>query len=96
MGKLSQVNQLSERGNLRSDSLNPRAFTPGRMSTTNAYYGDGTPIQPEDINTIRQFVWNDATVFPRHQGDVLMLDNRLVAHGRKAFKGERRILVAMT
>ncbi|HBL15053.1 MAG TPA: taurine catabolism dioxygenase TauD [Cyanobacteria bacterium UBA11162] len=62
---------------------------------TNAYYGDGTPIQPEDLSAIRQLFWNEATLFTWHQGDVLILDNRLTAHGRKAFKGERRILVAM-
>jgi len=62
---------------------------------TNAYYGDGTPIQPEEMSAVRQLSWNEATVFTWHEGDVLILDNRLVAHGRKAFQGERRILVAM-
>lgn len=62
---------------------------------TNAYYGDNSPIPREDMSAVRQLFWNEATIFTWHQGDVLMLDNRLVAHGRKAFKGERRILLAM-
>lgn len=29
------------------------------------------------------------------RGDVLLLDNMLAAHGRRAFEGEREIVVAM-
>ncbi|MDA2921410.1 TauD/TfdA family dioxygenase, partial [Desulfobacterota bacterium AH_259_B03_O07] len=29
------------------------------------------------------------------KGDVMVLDNYLVAHGRRPFKGPRKILVAM-
>jgi hypothetical protein len=32
---------------------------------------------------------------PWKQRDVLLLDNVLVAHGRRSFKGPRNILVAM-
>ena len=34
--------------------------------------------------------------FPWVPGDLLVLDNVLVAHGRKPFKGERTILAALT
>lgn len=63
---------------------------------TNAYYGDGLPIEAESLQAERKLFWDEATLFEWREGDVLMLDNRLVAHGRRAFKGERRILVAMT
>ena len=33
--------------------------------------------------------------FPWTPGDVLMVDNALTAHGRNAFSGERKLLVAM-
>jgi alpha-ketoglutarate-dependent taurine dioxygenase len=36
-----------------------------------------------------------AVHFPWQQRDLLVLDNVLVAHGRNAFKGPRKILVAM-
>ena len=63
---------------------------------TNAYYGDGTPIDAADLAAIREISWQEATVFPWIQGDLLILDNWLVSHGRKSFSGERKILVAMT
>jgi len=33
--------------------------------------------------------------FPWQPGDLLMLDNMLVAHGREPFAGRREILVGM-
>lgn len=60
-----------------------------------AFYGDGTPIDATILDEIRDVYRCLAVRFPWHQGDVLMLDNMLVAHGRTPFKGQRKILVAM-
>ena len=41
-------------------------------------------------------VWAEETVsFPWAEGDVLMLDNMLVAHARRPFEGPRKVVVAM-
>jgi alpha-ketoglutarate-dependent taurine dioxygenase len=41
-------------------------------------------------------VYNDhSVVFPWREGDVLMLDNMLTAHGRKPFVGERKVVVGI-
>jgi alpha-ketoglutarate-dependent taurine dioxygenase len=59
------------------------------------YYGDGSPIEDSILNEIRA-VYDSVTIrFPWQQGDVLMLDNMLAAHGRAPFKGPRRVVVAM-
>jgi alpha-ketoglutarate-dependent taurine dioxygenase len=59
-------------------------------------YGDGSPIEPQVIEEIRTAYLNEKTLFRWEQGDVLMVDNMLTAHGRSAYKGERNILVGMS
>ena len=59
-------------------------------------FGDGSPIDDEIVSEFlyafeaekRSFVWQ--------RGDVLLLDNMTVAHGREPFEGDRTVIVAMT
>lgn len=62
----------------------------------NTYYGDGTPIDEADLDVVRKIYKETQVAFPWEEGDVLMLDNMSVAHGRTPFKGERKIRVGMT
>ena len=59
------------------------------------FYGDGTPIEDEVIEAVRDAYRREAVAFAWQQGDVLMLDNMLVAHARAPFSGGRKILVGM-
>ncbi len=61
----------------------------------NVYYGDGTPIEDEVINTINALYQQTSVQFPWQKGDILMLDNILTAHSRNPYKGARKIVVAM-
>ncbi|MEI5640041.1 MULTISPECIES: TauD/TfdA family dioxygenase [unclassified Pseudoalteromonas] len=58
-------------------------------------YGDGSDIDDMTVEALRKAYVNEEVKFNWREGDVLLLDNWLVAHGRKPFKGERRVLVAM-
>lgn len=61
----------------------------------NTYYGDGTPIEVSVIEHIRAAYDAETILFRWRKGDVLLLDNMLVAHGRRPFKGPRKIIVSM-
>jgi len=62
---------------------------------SNTYYGDGSPIEPSVLDEIREAYRIETVSFAWQEGDVLMLDNMLVAHGRNPYAGPRKILVAM-
>jgi alpha-ketoglutarate-dependent taurine dioxygenase len=61
----------------------------------NTYYGDGSPIEPETLDAIRTAFAAETLTFSWRSGDVLLVDNMLVGHGRRPYGGPRKILVSM-
>jgi len=47
------------------------------------------------IDEIRKAYDSETVKFDWQRGDLLLVDNMLVAHGREPFTGDRRVLVAM-
>lgn len=62
----------------------------------NAFYGDGSRIEESALEAIREVYEREAATAPWQSGDVLLIDNMLVAHGRRRYRGRRRVLVGMS
>ena len=61
----------------------------------NATYGDGSAIEESVLEEIRETFDREVVGVAWRKGDVLILDNMLVSHGRSPYKGKRKILTAM-
>lgn len=92
---------FNQAGFLNEWSLDPAerevlvsAFGPDGVPT-NTHAGDGTPLRPEDVLAIERTYEQLAVAVPWQAGDVLLLDNVLVAHGRRPYAGERDVAVAL-
>ncbi|MGW6916285.1 TauD/TfdA family dioxygenase [Kitasatospora sp. NPDC054939] len=59
-------------------------------------FADGGAIPAEYVHHIRDRGLESAVDVDWRQGDLLLIDNVLVGHGRRPFTGSRRVLVAMS
>jgi len=62
----------------------------------NTCFGDGGSIDESTIEHIRAAYLAEKVVFDWEEGDVMLLDNMSVAHGREPYAGEREVVVSMT
>ncbi|MFF4044990.1 TauD/TfdA family dioxygenase [Streptomyces sp. NPDC001816] len=61
----------------------------------NVTFADGTPIPAEYVTQIRDRGLDSAVDVDWRTGDLMLIDNVAVGHGRRPFTGARRVLVAM-
>lgn len=59
-------------------------------------YGDGEAIDEDLISSLRGALWQTTRAVRMRRGDVLVLDNQVLQHGRFAFDGPRRHFVSLT
>ena len=62
----------------------------------NTRYGDGSPVPDEVLAELHHAYEMERASFGWRAGDVLVVDNMLVAHGRASFSGTRKVMVGMT
>ncbi|HZE68258.1 MAG TPA: TauD/TfdA family dioxygenase [Pyrinomonadaceae bacterium] len=96
-GELVWFNQahLFHISSLESQVRDSLLASAGGDPPRNAYYGDGTPIDERDLEEIRAAYAEETIVFPWQKRDILVLDNMLTAHGRRPYRGARKIVVGM-
>lgn len=61
----------------------------------NTFYGDGSPIEAQTLETLRAAYLGSLHSFAWQRHDVMFLDNLLAVHGRNSFIGVRRVLTGM-
>jgi len=59
-------------------------------------FADGSPIPGEYVIQVRDRSLQAAVDVDWQAGDLLLIDNVLVGHGRRPYAGDRRVLVAMS
>ncbi len=69
-------------------------FAPDELPR-NCFYGDGSPIEDEVMDAICAAYQKAEVCFPWKTGDILLLDNLMIAHARNPYQGERKIYVSM-
>lgn len=62
----------------------------------NVRFGDGGEIPAASLDAVRRAAHDSMIPVGWQEGDLLIVDNVLVAHGRNPFQGQRKILVAMS
>lgn len=67
----------------------------GHKKTTSIKFDDGKDISTQYLDTILQSSIELAYSHKWVQGDIVIIDNYQVSHGRLPWKGERKILVSM-
>jgi alpha-ketoglutarate-dependent taurine dioxygenase len=64
------------------------------MSQGRAYFGDGSPIPEPMIDRIHESIRHLTYRVPMQAGDILILDNHRMLHGREPYIGEREHFAA--
>jgi len=67
----------------------PETSGASKLNRTNMFYGDLGEISEEDLRAIDEATMRNLVYVPMQQGDVVLVDNYQVMHGRAKFTGER-------
>jgi len=59
-------------------------------------FGDNSRIDEQKVHEVQKTINDLSSLVRWKKGDLLLLDNVLIAHGRMPFAGERKIIVAMS
>lgn len=91
----NQADQFHIAG-MGEDAAMMAALVPKELVPQSVSFADGSPIPDEFIKHVQQTGLSLSCESAWQAGDVLLIDNVAVAHGRRPFTGDRRILVAMS
>lgn len=58
-------------------------------------FGDGSMLNPETMDAVAKIADELTFDVPWQKGDVALVDNRIVMHGRRTFSGTRKVLASL-
>jgi hypothetical protein len=58
-------------------------------------FGDGSPLDRDAVNTATELAYDLAFDMPWQRGDAVLVDNFLTMHGRRTFRGTRKVLASL-
>jgi hypothetical protein len=58
-------------------------------------FGDGSPLDRDAVNVATELAYGLAFDLPWQRGDAVLVDNILAMHGRRTFKGTRKVLASL-
>lgn len=67
----------------------------GETQSDTAYGDTGEPFSEDITGTVRAAIWKTTELIALDPGDVIVLDNNLIQHGRMPYEGTRRHLVSV-
>ncbi|MFM2160626.1 MAG: hypothetical protein RLZZ383_138, partial [Pseudomonadota bacterium] len=71
-----------------------RVATPPQALGMHATFGDGGEIPDAYVEHLADVIWRNLYVRPWQRGDVVVVDNASVSHGRLPYSGPRTVVVA--
>lgn len=58
-------------------------------------FGDGSPLDRDAVNVATELAYELAFDMPWRRGDAVLVDNLLTMHGRRTFRGTRKVLASL-
>lgn len=59
-----------------------------------ATFADGSEIPASDVAQVIAAIWKNLVITPWHKGDIVVIDNAAVGHGRLPYEGPREVVVS--
>ena len=58
-------------------------------------FGDGSPLDRDAVNVATELAYEMAFDLPWQRGDAVLVDNFVTMHGRRTFRGTRKVLASL-